>query len=264
MPLILLLLAILLLPGSLNAANLAEEQRLSEQLAGPNIQGEAQWLMAGDVRFLAIFKKSDANEHLGGAVLLHDAGENANDPTVIGPLRRYLAQRGWDTLALQLPRPVDPLSATDRAETTALSIARLRVALRFLRDREIKPLVLVGHGLGAEMALAYLAANPDNNVSTLVAIGLAAGEGGEDDPVIRTIANLQRPMLDLYGDRDLPEVLATAQARRGAAKRHQQAAYRQDRAAGADHYFRGLQENLLQRIASWLRRIAMAEKADSP
>ncbi len=259
MPLIPLLLATILLPASLSAANQAEEQRMSEQLIGPNIQGEAHWLKAGDERFLAIFQKSVANERLGGAILLHDAGESADDPALIGPLRHYLALRGWDTFALQLPRPVDPLSKTDRAEAASLSLERLRAAVKFLTDQGIKPLVLVGHGLGAEMALAYLAASPQSDASALVAIGLAAGEGNDDDPVIRTITKLQRPMLDLYGDRDRPEVLATAQARQGAAKRNQQTGYRQDRVAGADHNFRGLEESLQRRVASWLRRVAKSE-----
>jgi len=250
-----LLLSLLLLPGALNAANLAQERRISEQLMGPELVGEAHWLKADEVEFLAILEKSDANERLGGAILLHDAGDHADAPSLIGPLRRQLAVRGWDTLSLQLPRPVEPMTSAEHNQVIERGIARLRAAVDLFKARGTTPLVLVGHGLGAETALAYLAGNPADDIRTLVAIGLAAGEA-DDDPVIQNIAKLPRPMLDLYGDRDRLEVLASAHARRAAAKRNQREGYRQDRAMGADHHFSGLHESLLQRVASWLRRVA--------
>jgi hypothetical protein len=62
MPLFPLLLTLLLLPSDLLAANLTQEQRISGALVGPELRGEAQWLTAGDVRFLAILQKSHASE----------------------------------------------------------------------------------------------------------------------------------------------------------------------------------------------------------
>jgi hypothetical protein len=249
-----LLLSLLLLPGAVNAANLAQERRISEQLMGPELQGETHWLRANEEEFLAILEKSVANERLGGAILLHDSGDHADSPSLIRPLRRQLALRGWDTLSLQLPRPIEPLTRTEHSQVIEMGRKRLRAAVDFFKARGTTPLVLVGHGLGAETALAYLAGDPANDIRALVAIGLAASEG-DDDPVIQNIANLPRPMLDLYGDRDRPEVLASAQLRRATAKRNQREGYRQDRAIGADHHFSGLHESLLQRVASWLRRV---------
>ncbi len=250
------LLLCLLLPGGLLAANLAEEQRLSERLVGADLYGEARWLTAGNVRFLAILTKTNADARSGAAILLHDAGDNADGPDVIGPLRRYLAMRGWDTLSLQLPRPTHPTSAVERKAAVDLAPARLQSAVDFLKTQQASPLVLVGHGLGAEMALAYVAGNPDGDVRALVAIGLAAGTGDDGDPVLRALSELKQPMLDLFGDRDDDPVLASAKARRGAARRNGREGYRQDRVAGADHRFSGLQTSLQQRVASWLKRVA--------
>jgi hypothetical protein len=258
-----LLLSLLLLPGALSAANLAQERRISEQLVGPELRGQAHWLKTNGVEFLAILETSEANERLGGAILLHDAGDHADAPSLIGPLRRQLAVRGWDTLSVQLPRPIEPLTSAGHSQVVERGTRRLRAAVDLFKVRGTTPLVLVGHGLGAETALAYLAGDPADDIRTLVAIGLAAGEG-EEDPVIQNIAKLPRPMLDLYGDRDRPEVLASAQARRGTARRNRREGYRQDRAMGADHHFRGLHESLLQRIASWLRRVAGPSYQTSP
>ncbi len=254
------LLIVLLLPGlDLAAANLTQEQRISEQLQTPSLVGEALWLDAGDVRFLAIQKKTDANRRLGGAILLHDLGAHADGQALIGPLRLALARRGWDTLSLQLPRPLEPLNADSRAEALALGVQRVQAAVDYFTIQRTTPLVLVGHGLGAETALAWLNERQGREVSALVAIGLAVVQEGEEDPVIQAITKLQRPLLDLYGDQDQPAVVATAQARRGAAMRARHPDYRQDRVTGADHQFNGLLESLQQRVASWLRRIALKE-----
>ena len=117
---------------------------------------------------------------------------------------------------------------------------RIQAAFDLFAAEGTEDLVLLGHGLGAEMALAYVANNTAEQVRGLVAIGLAAGDGGEEDPVLQTITRLQRPMLDLYGEREEPSLLASAQVRRSTAKRSQIAVYRQDRVAGADHHFLSL------------------------
>jgi pimeloyl-ACP methyl ester carboxylesterase len=258
------LLLFLLLPGGLLAANLTEEQRLSEQLVGSDPQGKGRWLTAGDVRFLSILTKTNAGQRLGAAILLHDAGDNADGPDVIGPLRRHLALHGWDTLSLQLPRPTDPRSVMERKAAVDLAPARLKAAVDFLKDRQASPLILVGHGLGAEMALAYLAGKPDAAVRALVAIGLPAGTGSDDDPVIQALTELRLPMLDLIGAQDDAQALVAARARRGAAKRRGQEGYRQDRVMGADHRFSGLQSSLQRRVASWLKMVAEASGPTAP
>lgn len=258
------LFLMLLLLGAAGAANLAQEQRIAELLSRGSLTGEARWLAVDELRFLSILIKSSADRQLGGAILLHDAGDHADEPQVIGPLRRHLAKRGWDTLSLQLPRPLDPLSASDREAAIPPAVARLRAAVADFAARGITDLVLVGHGLGAEMALAYLDADPAESVRGLVAIGLAAGSADAEDPVLQRIARLQRPLLDLHGDRDSPAVLDTAQARRSAARRNKREGYRQDLVMGADHHFSGLQSSLRQRVASWLRRVAQQSPARMP
>lgn len=260
----LILVTLALWAGLALAGNLTEEQRISAQLVGPDLQGEARWLEAGDTRFLAIYLKSNSAERLGGAILLHDAGDHADWPEVISPLRRHLAERGWDSLSIQLPRPIDPLSPVERQAAIEESGARLQAAFDFFAAEGTRDLVLVGHGLGAEMALAYVANNPAEQVRGLVSIGLAAGEGGDEDTVLQTIARLQRPMLDLIGERDRPQVMISSRARQGAAKRAEQPGYRLDRIAGADHYFSGLQQSLLQRVGSWLRRLAKEDPKETP
>jgi dienelactone hydrolase len=236
------------------AGNLMQEQRLSEQLAQATLTGRAEWLEAGPLRFLAILEAARGERRYGGVVLLHDAGEHADWQQVIAPLRHYLAMHGWDALSIQLPMARGTLRPAARQALLTEARPRIQAAVDSLSGRGSDNLALIGHGLGARMALDYLNAKPPASLHAFVAIGLSADGQHEDDPVIAAIGKLALPMLDLYGSRDLPPVIDSAPDRRGAARRSGHKAYRQDRMTGADHAFDGLQSSLQRRVETWLRR----------
>jgi pimeloyl-ACP methyl ester carboxylesterase len=245
------------------ASDLAQEQRISEQLDNPALIGQALWLDAGPVRFLAILEPSRGEQRNGGVILLHDAGENADWQRVIAPLRHHLAAKGWDTLSLQMPSAEDPLEPAAMKALLAEAQPRIQAAIGSLGTRGIDNLVLIGHGLGARVALNYLAGTPSPSVHAFVAIGLPVAGDKPDDPVIAAIGKLPLPMLDLYGSRDLPAVVDSASARRGAAHRAQVKGYRQDRIEGADHDFDGLQTRLQRHVEAWLHRVTQAPEGKS-
>ena len=67
-----------------------------------------------------------------------------------------------------------------------------------------------------------------------------------------TLAHLPRldlPILDLYGSEDLPEVIASTAKRRQAAGSGD---YTQSEIEGADHFFDGEEEQLLEAVNGWL------------
>lgn len=245
------------------AGNLALERRVSEQLDNPALTSKAEWLDAGPVRFLAILEAAQGERRNGGVILLHDNGENADWQQVIAPLRHHLAAKGWDSLSLQMPLAEGPLEPASMQVLLEESQPRIQAAIDSLSGRGIGNLVLIGHGLGARMALKYLAGKASPSVHALVAIGLSAQVGENDDPVITAIGKLEVPMLDLYGSLDLPAVLDSASARRGAAHRAQREGYRQDRIEGAAHDFGGLQARLQRHVEAWLRRVARDAKGRS-
>ena len=61
------------------------------------------------------------------------------------------------------------------------------------------------------------------------------------------------PVLDLYGSRDLADVLNTAKARAAAARKSGNADYRQTEVEGADHFFIGVEDDLTRRVYGWLK-----------
>jgi hypothetical protein len=253
-----LLLLLSLLTAPLLAANLTLEQRISEELANSSLVGKPVWLQAGPLRFLGILEENASDKYYGAVILLPGAGANADAKEVIAPLRHFLVANGWDSLSLQMPILDPPIPAGDEKTLSDAVSPRIRAAIDYLAARKVERVMLIGQDLGARSALAYLSGQADRRVRALVAIGLAAPSGDTQDPVLAAIGKLDLPMLDLYGSRDLPSVLESAQARLGEARRNQRTGYRQDRVEGADHHFSGLQQTLQLRVGAWLRRIAEA------
>lgn len=235
------------------ASDLVRELRIVDEIRDGIVVGEPVWLQAGPLRFLAIHAESELDEVRGGAIILH--GRNAN-PTwvdVVQPLRAGLPGSGWETLALQLP--VTAADAATGAATDLIpeSFPRIAAAVEFFRRRGITDLVLIGHSLGARMAVEYLAAGGAPEIRALVAVGLPAGRA-RDRGTLAALEKIRLPLLDIYGSRDAASVLNSASRRAAAARRGGNGGYRQLRVAGADHFFRGLDETLLARVRAWMAR----------
>ena len=57
----------------------------------------------GVTKVLALTEKPKSPDAQGAVLILHDNGQNADWPYLIRPLRKYLPDSGWFTLALSLP-----------------------------------------------------------------------------------------------------------------------------------------------------------------
>ena len=66
-------------------------------------QREVVQLVATDDAFNGLFIQETMGKPQGGVLLLHDNEQHGHWPTVTGPLREYLPEYGWSTLAIELP-----------------------------------------------------------------------------------------------------------------------------------------------------------------
>lgn len=64
---------------------------------------EQQQLQAGDESFLALWKPANSAEPQGLVIIVPGAGETADWPQAIGPLRQKLPDAAWGSLSLSLP-----------------------------------------------------------------------------------------------------------------------------------------------------------------
>jgi len=70
---------------------------------------------------------------------------------------------------------------------------------------------------------------------------------------IRSLEKITLPVLDLYGDEDLENVLATVKARSAAATKAGNKNYRQIKIKG-NHFFDGQEDVLVETVAEWLEK----------
>ncbi|VVM81765.1 hypothetical protein PS662_02359 [Pseudomonas fluorescens] len=66
---------------------------------------EQQQLQAGSDTFLALWKPANTAEPKGAVIIIPGAGETADWPQAIGPLRRKLPDAKWSSLSITLPDP---------------------------------------------------------------------------------------------------------------------------------------------------------------
>lgn len=64
---------------------------------------EQQQLQAGSDTFLALWKPANTGEPKGAVIIIPGAGETADWPQAIGPLRRKLPDAQWSSLSISLP-----------------------------------------------------------------------------------------------------------------------------------------------------------------
>ena len=124
------------------------------------------------------------------------------------------------------------------------AIERIGVAASGLRDRGATRIALVSHSMGSWMANAYFDATAQSPYVAWVCMGLT---GGYSWPTYFS----GRPILDVYGEDDLPPVL-NAVWRRSLTLRTTPQASRQVMIPATDHFYAKKEGELARAIDGWL------------
>jgi len=239
-----------LLAGMAVASDLAKERRWAAQIVDALLDGEALYLNDGRADFLAIETESNDGELHKAAIVMHGTGVHPDWPTVVQPLRVRLIEHGWHTLSIQMPVLGNDAAHEDYAAIYDWVPGRINAAVAHLRAKGAQRIVLLAHSQGSTMSAYYLAESQPM-LDGFIAIGMSQGNANPAMDNLRHLPRIALPMLDLYGSEDLPEVIASAadrKARAGAANRD----YEQQRIEGADHFFDGEEDALLDAVNAWL------------
>lgn len=265
-------LVCLMLSSSLAQASFKQrEERWAAQIQESLLDAQALWLTAKQKRkdetFFALYSEAAKGDTKRAVVLLHDAGLHPDWPEVISPLRRGLSEAGWAVLALQMPILPGAAPLTAFGPIFDEAPARLRAGIEFLHGKGIKHITLIGHGVGAAMGAAFLAAEPSNNIDGLVVIGLGApvAERSVDKLDVRLhgpslLKQIKLPVLDIYGGLDKKAVTHSAAARSEAARSAGNKDYQQLRFPDADHFFSQYEKGLVEAVLKWLNRLSESAK----
>jgi len=247
---LLLTACVFFLGTAVSASDLAKEKRWAEQIIDALLDGEAVYLDDGRTEFLAIETPSADESTSKAIVIMHGTGVHPNWPTVVQPLRVGLVESGWHTLSIQMPVLANEAEHAEYAAIYDWVPGRIEAAVRYLRDKGFKTVVLQAHSQGSTMT-AYHLSRSHEPVEGFIAVGMSDGIAGGPMDTLAHLPSLDVPTLDLYGSEDLPEVVSSAQQRAAQAARSG-SDYTQQRVDGADHFFEGEESELLDAVNAWL------------
>ncbi len=254
-PKLLLLLAfsLSLATPCLAASDQAKEKRWADQITDSLMDGEACQLKVGATPFLGLFTKASGPSTGRAVIIVHGMGAHPNWAEVIRPLRVGLAEHGWSTLSIQMPVLPNGAGLKDYVPLFDEVTPRIDAAVDMLKKRGNKTIILIGHSLGATMSAWYLANKTKPGIKGAVFIGLGSSDIDPKTDNLLSLSKITLPVLDIYGSRDLGNVLSTREDRKSVAVRAGNKSYRQIQVEGADHFFTGMQDSLVRHVYGWLR-----------
>jgi len=222
-------------------ADYSREKRWADEITPGLVVGDAVYLaQKSGHKFLAIY--SAAPQPHAAVITVHGSGVHP-DWALIGVLRSQLADHGYTTLSVQMPVLAADAKADAYLPLFPDAAERLHAAVAFLKAKGHRNIAIASHSLGARMSNLFLAGTPDHGVGAWISIGITTGEFIEPD-------KLRMPVLDIYGERDFPQVLKLAEARAEVLKTLKGSA--QIEVAGADHFFAGHESELVRQVKQFL------------
>lgn len=236
--------AVLLLAPALAfaQADYAREKRWADEITPAIIVGDPVYLgLKSGHRFLAIYTPNP--KAAAGVVVVHGLGLHP-DWGLINSLRSQLVEQGYATLSAQMPVLAADAKADQYPPLFPEAAERLAAAVAFLRDKGLKKVAIVSHSMGSRTTNHFLNRAGDARVDAWVAIGIP-GEFTEP-------GTFKAPVLDLYGEKDLPAVLNHAEKRAAAIRTVRGSG--QVQVAGADHFFAGMENELVRQVRLFVDR----------
>jgi pimeloyl-ACP methyl ester carboxylesterase len=240
------LLLLLATQVSFAGADYAREKKWADEIIPGIVVGDPVYLeLKQGHKFLTILteapkaKKGDAKM---GLVVIHGTGVHP-DWNMIGTLRSQLAGNGYTTLSIQMPVLANDAEQEAYQPLFPEAAERIAVAVDFLHAKGYKKIAIVSHSMGSAMSRMYVVNNPDKLVAW-ASLGIGHGY---------SYSGIRIPVLDLYGEHDLPPVLNLAKKR--AASLNGNPKSRQVRVPKSDHFYNNHETEMVKAVKNFLDSI---------
>jgi len=228
------------------AADYAREKKWAEEIVPGIVIGDPVYLeLKQGHKFLAILTQApNAKKGVAkmGLVVIHGIGVHP-DWNMIGTLRTRLAEKGYNTLSIQMPVLANDALPEAYQPLFPEAEERIAVAVDFLHARGYKKVAIVSHSMGSAMSRMYVVNNPFKVVAW-AALGMGHGY---------SYSGVRVPVLDLYGEHDLPPVLKMAKYRAVSLRGRPKS--RQVSVRGSDHFFNNHETEMVREVKIFLDSI---------
>ncbi len=219
-------------------ADYAREKKWADEVVPGLVVGDPVYLQTprGHHKFLTLFTPvADTDK---AVIVVHGMGIHP-DWGMVGTLRTELSDRGFATLSVQMPILAADAKEAGYPPLFAEAAERIGEAVAFLKAKGYTQLAIVSHSMGSRMSRVYLAGTPDAAVKAWASLGIP----------YENYAGTRLPVLDLYGDNDLPAVLKNVKKRKNSLK---VAGSKQLLIAHTDHFFSGHENQMVAAVADFL------------
>ena len=232
----------------------SESQTISiEPVIKPDYEREKRWaaevlpgIFIGDPVFL---KQKNQHNFLGilsepddtrmAVVIVHGMGVHP-DWGLISTIRQQLYEYDYTTLSIQMPVLAADAPYKDYTQLFSDASERIKMAVDYLKKSSNQRVAIVSHSNGSRMSRVYAIEN-QSDIDAWVALSLTQGD---------TFEGISVPVFDVYGEQDLPHVLATANKRKTSLKDN--AGSIQIVIPNTDHFFNGQVDLLTLKIKEFL------------
>ena len=226
------------------AADYAREKRWADEITPGLVIGNPIYLQtAKGHKFLNLY--TEAPNAKAAVIVVHGRGIHP-DWGLIGVLRTRLAEHGYTTLSIQMPVLSAEAAGDIYLPTFPEARERIGAAVKFLQGNGYgvtKKIAIVSHSMGSRMSSDYLKNNRTAPLFAWVSISIT-------NDTLGSIGVLPFPVLDLYGENDLPQVLNNNKARAQALKKIKGSV--QIMAPKADHFFIDYDDALVEYVKGFL------------
>lgn len=233
----------------------AREKRIINQIEDSIIDGEVELLATkNNGKVFSIFTESELEKPLGGVIVLHSRGMHANWDKIVRPVRVGLAEKGWETLSVQMPVLHKKAKYYDYVPLFPYANERIAAAIDFFKQRKIKKITIVAHGCGAHMAMSFIDKYGDKSISSFIGIGMGATDYRQRIVKPYPLAKMTAPIFDIFAESDYPGVIRLAKQRAKILKNSINKQTMQLKIPATDHYYSEEKstEKLLKHIEKWL------------
>ena len=180
-------------------------------------------------------------------ILAHGRGQGP-DSHVVSPLRMAINKElGFHTFSLQMP-VLSSSNYMDYAPTFPDAFKTIQMAIDYLTtEKGVKRIYLMGYSMGARMTTAFLVERPSPMIVGYIGVGLLEG-GGNPLDANQNLSSIRLPVIDIFADKTPPD-LKSAENRRSKISD----TFKQVRISGADHSFRGYDDQVVLAVIEWLK-----------
>ena len=235
------------------ASDTAREKRLAEQTEELIFDGDVVYLDSAGHEFMNVYTETEAEEVKGAVIILHGRGFHPDWKNVVKPLRLGLADKGWDTLSMQMPVLDKQARYYDYVPVFPEAFPRIEAGIDFLKKEAYKKIILIAHSCSVHMVMAWVDAKGFRDIDAFIGIGMGATDYKQPMAGPFPLDQLSVPILDVYGEDEFPAVIRGAKQRLELIKRAGNKKSRQVTVPGADHYFKEKDNELVKVVGEWMQ-----------